>query len=66
MTAVVSWARCSVPGGAVDLMLLGNHGALYHETTDAPLDPGSPGEVAGAVRQAVLRALQSGRPEPVR
>jgi hypothetical protein len=66
-TAVISWAAGAVQGAGVDITVLGNHGALYHDVgtgqlwdeaamalTDAP-DP--------AHLEWIERALRSGRPE---
>ena len=66
-TALVTWAGTA--GRGVDLTVVGNHGALYHDVGDA--DPGDE-ELAPAadppVRALVAvieRALRSGRPEAV-
>ncbi len=60
-TGQITWANGA--RGGVDLMLLGNHGALYH---DADLD-GPDAEVAAKPEPGLLawveRALRSGQPE---
>ena len=67
-TALVGWARSQLPGG-VDLMVLGNRGAIYHDAGAAELWADPPGlNVPGSNARltAVLeRALRSGKPEGV-
>ena len=61
-TAVVSWMGNA--GSSVDLTLVGNHGALYHEMRDAFEDQAAPAEVADKDMLALIeRALRSRRPE---
>jgi predicted dehydrogenase len=68
-TGLVSVARGQAPGHGLDLFLLGNHGAIYH-------DPGAgvlwdttvalAGKPVGAELEKVIdRALRSGKPETV-
>lgn len=67
-TALVSFAHGQPHGSGIDVMVLGNHGALYHEAESDP--PGT--EAASgpkeqpdpAVRDAIERSLRSGKPEP--
>jgi hypothetical protein len=64
-TALVSFARGQPRGGGVDLMVLGNHGAIYHEASNADLwdEPAAP--TADPRLQAVIeRAVKSGKPQP--
>jgi hypothetical protein len=67
-TALVSFARTPPRGDGVDLMVLGNHGTIYHDAGSAELwdEPAAGGaEPADATLQALIeRALRSGRPEP--
>jgi hypothetical protein len=67
-TALVSFARTPPHGDGMDLMVLGNHGAIHHDAgaaelwderaaaTEEPPDP--------ALRALIERALRSGKPEP--
>jgi hypothetical protein len=68
-SAVVSWAAGEPRGDGVDLTVIGNHGALYHDAGAANLwdDPAAPAAEppAPATLAAVERALRSGRPETV-
>jgi predicted dehydrogenase len=67
-TAVISFARGRPQGPGADVLVLGNHGALYHDAGSA-----NPWEEAGELParpdpqlQAVVeRALRSGKPEPL-
>jgi hypothetical protein len=64
-TALVSWSHGPPRGDGLDLMLLGNRGALYHDTgaADAWDEPtGFPGEADVALLTAVERALRSPAP----
>jgi hypothetical protein len=67
-TALVSVSRSPPRGDGVDVMVLGDHGALYHDAGAADLwdqpatDEPPPNR---ALRGAIERALRSGRPEPV-
>lgn len=69
-TAQVSFARGQPRGLGVDLMVLGNHGAIYHDSGSAYLwdEAATPfAEPPDAKLQAVIeRALQSGKPEAVK
>jgi len=67
VTAVVTWVGTNGRGGGVDLTLIGNHGALYHDAGDAPLwdeafasDDAAPDKDLTAW---IERAIKSGRPE---
>jgi hypothetical protein len=65
-TALVSWSRCPPRGDGVDLMILGNHGAIYRDASAAEQwdEPAAAVEPPDAtLRQAIERALQSGQPE---
>jgi hypothetical protein len=62
-TAVISYAQSPTARG-VDLMILGNHGALYHEAAVWPLEPCG-GEPEPALLALIERALQSGQPVAV-
>ncbi len=65
-TALVSFARSQPLGDGVDLMVLGNHGALYHDAGSAvlypePLDAGK--QPDAALLAVIERALKTGKPE---
>ncbi len=66
-TALVSYVRGQSRDIGVDLMLLGNHGAIHYdgETTDPPDEaqqvPERPDPV---ILAAIQKALRSGQPEP--
>jgi hypothetical protein len=69
-SALVSVSRGQRLGDGVDLLVLGNHGALYHDaghaaagdvTSDLPNAPPQ-----RALLAAIDKALRSGNPEPVR
>ena len=66
-TAVVTWVGTPGRGAGVDLTLIGNHGAMYHDAGDDPLyDTTFAGDDAAPDRDLVAlleRALKSGRPE---
>ena len=68
-TAIVSWSGTSTAGDGVDLTLVGNHGALYHDVGAGNLwDPApdaKPPEPDKELRTMIERSLQSGRPENV-
>ena len=66
-TALVAYARTPPADAGVDVLLLGNHGALYHESGPS----GYPEEATGRGGEAqilklLLRALQSHQPESLR
>lgn len=68
-TALVCWAGTPGRGDGVDLMVLGNHGALYHDAGaadlwDEPLPAGDAAPDQDLV-QLIERALRSGQPETV-
>ncbi len=66
-TALVSFARSQPRGDGVDLLVIGNHGALYHDAGSAGLwdEPATAGaEPPDPVLQATIEAaLRSGKPE---
>jgi hypothetical protein len=66
-TALVSWTATPPRGDGVDLFLVGNHGAIYHDSGSANLweEPlAGPIPKPDAALLALLeRALRSGRPE---
>lgn len=68
-TAQVSFARGKSHGDGVDLLVLGNHGAIYHDAGSANLwdEPAAPpAEPPDAALQVLIeRALKSGKPETV-
>jgi hypothetical protein len=68
-TAVVTWIGTTGRGGGVDLTLLGNHGALYHDAGDASLwDESFASDDAAPERDLITlieRAIKSARPEDV-
>jgi hypothetical protein len=64
-TALLGYASTPPQDAGVDLLLLGNHGALYHEAAASVHAEEAQRSDADADIQAVLqRALHSGRPEP--
>ena len=69
LTAVVTWVGTNGRGGNVDLTLIGNHGALYHDAGDAPLwDEAFAVDDVAPDKDLVTwieRAIKSGRPEDV-
>jgi hypothetical protein len=66
-TALVSWTSTPPRGDGVDLLVLGNHGAIYHDSGSANLwdEPlGGPIPKPEAALLALIeQALRSGRPE---
>jgi hypothetical protein len=68
-TALVSYARAQPRGDGVDVMVLGNHGAVYHDAGSARLWDEPPAAPAGpadpAILAAVEKSLRSGKAEPV-
>jgi hypothetical protein len=66
-TAVVTWIGTTPGGPGIDLTVLGNHGALYHDFgaaapwDDFTLDDKAPAD--GALAAWIDRALRSSRPE---
>ena len=66
-TALVTWIGTNPRGPGIDLTVLGNHGALYHDQGDAnaweetTFDDQQPADQA--LTPWIERALQSGRPE---
>jgi hypothetical protein len=67
-SALVSFARGQVRGAGVDLMVLGNHGAVYLDAGSADLWDESAAVPADRpdpkIQAAIERALRSGKPEP--
>jgi hypothetical protein len=67
-SALVSLALGPGPGG-VDVLLLGNHGALYHDAGHAACGADPPALPATrpdpALAAAIEKTLRSGKPEPV-
>jgi predicted dehydrogenase len=67
-SALVSFARGAVRGSGVDLMVLGNRGAIYHDAGSGELwdEPaaGLPDKPDPKLQAAIERALRSGKPEP--
>jgi hypothetical protein len=67
-TALVSFAHGQPLGDGVDLMVLGNHGAIYHDAGSANLwdEPATTDDKRDQVIMgAIERALRSGKPEAV-
>lgn len=66
-TAILTWIGTTGRSGGVDLTLVGNHGALYHDAGDGPLwDEAFTADDAAPDRDLVAwieRAIKSGRPE---
>jgi hypothetical protein len=65
-TAQLSWTGGAQRGAGVDLMVLGNHGAIYHDAGAANLWDDTLSGLAGKPDQTLLalidKALQSGQP----
>lgn len=67
-TALVTWIGTTPRGPGIDLTVLGNHGALYHDLGDAnawedfAFDDRQPAD--DALVAWIERALRSARPEP--
>lgn len=68
-TALVGWAASPPRGDGIDLTVLGNHGAVYHDNGASRLWEEGALAAAGAVDRELLavleRAIRSGRPETV-
>lgn len=68
-TALVSWTSSSDRGNGVDLMILGNRGAMYHDAGSTELLDERLSPTAQLVRSETARliehALRSGKPTPV-
>lgn len=66
-TAQITWVGTTGRGSGIDLMVVGNHGAIYHDAGDGPLwDEAFAADDAAPDRDLVAwieRALRSGRPE---
>ncbi len=66
-TALVSWAAAPHRGDGIDLTVVGNRGALYHDAGSARLADAGALPPAGAADKSLLavleRAVRSGRPE---
>jgi hypothetical protein len=67
-TALVSWAAAPPRGDGIDLTVLGNRGALYHDAGASRLEPeaalGPPDAPDKTLLTLLERALRSGRSEP--
>ena len=67
-TALVSWAAAPPRGDGIDLTVLGNRGALYHDAGASRLGPeaalGPPAAPDKTLLALLERAVRSGRPEP--
>ena len=66
-TALISWALAPPRGNGVDLMVIGNHGVLYHDAGIGKLWDEPPGVLTEKPDEALVtlveRALRSGQPE---
>jgi hypothetical protein len=66
-TAIIAWANSVPRGDGVDLLVLGNHGAIYHDAGQADLwDDAAqtlPDAADERLREWIERAMKSGRPE---
>ncbi len=66
-TAQVSWVSGRGRGEGVDLMVIGNHGAIYHDVGATRLwdQPAPPlkDEPDDSLVQLIKKAIQSGQPE---
>ena len=69
-TALLSWFSAPPRGAGVDLMVMGNHGVLYHDAGNGKLWDETPGALAEKADEGLVslieRALRSGRPEAVK
>lgn len=68
-SAQVSYARSQAHGDGVDLMVLGNHGAMYHDAGAAELwdEPAAAAglETDAPLQSVIEKSLRSGKPESV-
>jgi predicted dehydrogenase len=67
-TALVSASRSPARGDGLDLMVIGNRGALYHDSGGASLwdEPAAAADSPdAALSELIERALRSGKPERV-
>jgi hypothetical protein len=68
-TAVVGWSRGRPRGAGVDVLVIGDHGALYHDAGTADLWDEAAAAAEDApdprIQDVIERALGSGKPEPV-
>jgi predicted dehydrogenase len=66
-TALISYAHGPPQGDGIDLMVIGQRGAIYHDVGAGDLwdEPaaGAPEPVDPALRAIIERALRSGQPE---
>lgn len=66
-TAILAWAGVPGRGNGVDLLVLGNHGAIYHDAGQADLWDEAAAPAADPadenLRAWIERAVKSGRPE---
>jgi hypothetical protein len=66
-SAAVTCGRAAGPGSGVDLMIVGNRGAVYHDGGTSVLWPSGatdPGAGEPSLVEAIARSLASGRAEP--
>jgi hypothetical protein len=67
-TALVSFARAALRGDGVDLFVLGNHGAIYHDAGSSDLGDDAAAGIAEPpdplLQATIEKALHSGKPEP--
>ncbi len=64
-TALISLVPHLPGGSGVDVMLLGNRGAIYHDSGDLDADAEDGAAAPQAVQAVIERALASGSPELV-
>jgi hypothetical protein len=63
-TALLGFAQTTPGDAGVDLMLVGNHGTLYHEAGSTPFEAGPEAELPDPLLGVMLRrALASRKPE---
>ena len=69
-SALVSVSRGQRLGDGVELMVLGNHGALYHDAGHSAIGENPPplpqDPVEPALAATIDKALRSGKPEPIK
>jgi hypothetical protein len=65
-SALVCFAHDRPHGSGVDVTVLGNHGALYHDAGSAnlwPEEPEAPPQPEPILEKVIAQALRSGKPE---
>jgi hypothetical protein len=62
-SALISYARGSKHDEAVDLTVLGNHGALYHTLGPMVLRDTGAAAANGKILAAAEKSLRTGKPE---